>query len=182
MSNTDTSSGDPAKTNINIRLTETFLEDIDTTWQEEGYNSRSEFIRDALRDAVRHPDLTRESWKEIAAVEHARRTGKSETFAREDIVGGDEWHRGQDTRFRPSRSSISFRASLSACSWRRSGCSSRTTSRAPYRSASDRDPKTPSSTSLSRRSTSFGGRETGTACRSPLIRLRILYDRISVTR
>ena len=54
MSNTDTSSGEPAKTNINIRLTETFLEDIDATWQEEGYNSRSEFIRDALRDAVRH--------------------------------------------------------------------------------------------------------------------------------
>jgi metal-responsive CopG/Arc/MetJ family transcriptional regulator len=90
MSNTDTSSGEPAKTNINIRLTETFLEDIDATWQEEGYNSRSEFIRDALRDAVRHPDLTRESWKEIAAVEHARRTGDSETFTREDIVGDDE--------------------------------------------------------------------------------------------
>lgn len=90
MSNTDTSSGDPAKTNINIRLTETFLEDIDATWQDEGYNSRSEFIREALRDAVRHPDLTRGSWKEIAAVEHARRTGESETFSRDEIVGDDE--------------------------------------------------------------------------------------------
>ena len=90
MSNTDTSSSDPTKTNINIRLTETFLEDIDATWQEEGYNSRSEFIRDALRDAVRHPDLSRESWKEIAAVEHARRTGESETFSHDDIVGSDE--------------------------------------------------------------------------------------------
>ena len=89
MSNTDTNSGEPAKTNINIRLTERFLEDIDTTWQEEGYNSRSEFIREALRDAVRHPDLTRESWKEIAAVEHARRTGESETFSREEIVGDE---------------------------------------------------------------------------------------------
>ena len=48
MSNTDTSSDEPEKTNINIRLTETFLEDIDVTWQEGGYNSRSEFIRDAL--------------------------------------------------------------------------------------------------------------------------------------
>ncbi len=55
-------------------MTETFLEDIDATWRGEGYNSRSEFIR----DAVRHPDLTRESWKEIAAVEHARRTGDSD--------------------------------------------------------------------------------------------------------
>jgi Arc/MetJ-type ribon-helix-helix transcriptional regulator len=90
MSNTDTASGDPEKTNINIRLTEMFLEDIDATWQDEGYNSRSEFIREALRDAVRHPDLTRESWKEIAAVEHARRTGESETFSREEILGDDE--------------------------------------------------------------------------------------------
>ena len=90
MSNTDTTSEDPTKTNINIRLTETFLEEIDATWQEEGYNSRSEFIREALRDAVRHPDMTRESWKEIAAVEHARRTGESESFSREEIVGDDE--------------------------------------------------------------------------------------------
>ena len=91
MSDTDTDSGgDPPKTNVNIRLTEAFLDDIDSTWREEGYNSRSEFIRDALRDAVRHPDLTRESWKEIAAVEHARRTGESETFSRAEILGEDE--------------------------------------------------------------------------------------------
>jgi Arc/MetJ-type ribon-helix-helix transcriptional regulator len=87
MSDADTSDGGkPEKTNINIRLPESFLEDIDATWQAEGYNSRSEFIRDALRDAVKHPDLTRESWKEIAAVEHARRTGESETLARDEIV------------------------------------------------------------------------------------------------
>lgn len=87
MSNADTDGdGEPSKTNINVRLTESFLEDIDATWREEGYNSRSEFIRDSLRDAVRHPDLTRESWKEIAAVEHARRTGESETFSREEIL------------------------------------------------------------------------------------------------
>ncbi|MFC7082245.1 ribbon-helix-helix domain-containing protein [Halorussus caseinilyticus] len=91
MSHTDTNgANDPEKTNINIRLTESFLADIDATWQDEGYNSRSEFVREALRDAVRHPDLTRESWKEIAAVEHARRTGESETFSREDVLTGDE--------------------------------------------------------------------------------------------
>jgi Arc/MetJ-type ribon-helix-helix transcriptional regulator len=90
MSDTDTDSGnEQKKPNINIRLTESFLEDIDATWTEEGYNSRSEFIRDALRDAVKHPDLTRESWKEIAAVEHARRTGESETFARDEILGDE---------------------------------------------------------------------------------------------
>jgi Arc/MetJ-type ribon-helix-helix transcriptional regulator len=86
MAYTNTGGGEPEKTNVNIRLTESFLADIDATWQKEGYNNRSEFIRDALRDAVRHPDLTRESWKEIAAVEHARRTGESETFSREEIL------------------------------------------------------------------------------------------------
>lgn len=91
MFGTDTNgAGEPEKTNINVRLTESLLADVDATWQEEGYNSRSEFIREALRDAVRHPGLTRESWKEIAAVEHARRTGDSETFSREDILGDDE--------------------------------------------------------------------------------------------
>lgn len=91
MSNADTNTEDePEKTNVNIRLTESFLADIDATWKEEGYNSRSEFVREALRDAVRHPDLTRESWKEIAAVEHARRTGASETFSREDVLADDE--------------------------------------------------------------------------------------------
>ena len=90
MSDTDTNDrSDPEKPNINIRLTESFLEDIDATWREEGYNSRSEFIRDALRDAVKHPDLTRESWKEIAAVEHARRTGESETFDRDEILADE---------------------------------------------------------------------------------------------
>jgi Arc/MetJ-type ribon-helix-helix transcriptional regulator len=90
MSNTDTSNGGPEKTNINIRVTEALLEDIDATWKDAGYNSRSEFIRESLRDAVRHPDLTRESWKEIAAVEHARRSGDSEAFTREEILGDDE--------------------------------------------------------------------------------------------
>ena len=89
MPGEDTNQGDPEKTNINVRLTESLLADIDATWREEGYNSRSEFIREALRDSVRHPELTRESWKEIAAVEHARRTGKSETFSRDEILGSD---------------------------------------------------------------------------------------------
>lgn len=91
MSDTDTNDGGgPEKTNINIRVTETLLDDIDATWVDEGFNSRSEFIREALRDAVRHPELTRKSWKEIAAVEHARRTGESETFSRNEVLSDDE--------------------------------------------------------------------------------------------
>jgi metal-responsive CopG/Arc/MetJ family transcriptional regulator len=46
----------PTKTTVNIRMTETFLDDVDSTWQDLGYNSRSEFIRYALRDSVNHPE------------------------------------------------------------------------------------------------------------------------------
>lgn len=100
MSNADTDSvGEPSKTTINIRLTKSFLEDIDATWQKERYNSRRECMRDALRDTVRHPDPTRESWKEMAAVEHARRTGANETFSREEILG-DRWARLGGRQFR----------------------------------------------------------------------------------
>lgn len=66
MSEADTS---PEKTTVNIRMTETFLEDIDATWQDLGYNSRSEFIRDVLRDAVKHPEFNRADLKAIAAGE-----------------------------------------------------------------------------------------------------------------
>ncbi|CQH54965.1 CopG domain protein [Halobacterium hubeiense] len=59
----------PEKTTVNIRITETFLDDVDATWQEEGYNSRSEFIRDVLRDAVKHPDFNRADLKAMLAGE-----------------------------------------------------------------------------------------------------------------
>lgn len=35
---------DPEKTNINVRLTEALLADIDATWREEGYISRDEIL------------------------------------------------------------------------------------------------------------------------------------------
>jgi len=59
----------PTKTTVNIRMTETFLADIDGTWQELGYNSRSEYVRDVLRDAVKHPECNRADLKAIAASE-----------------------------------------------------------------------------------------------------------------
>jgi len=59
----------PDKTTVNIRMTETFLEDVDDTWTEEGYNSRSEFIRDVLRDAIKHPDFNRADLKAMLASE-----------------------------------------------------------------------------------------------------------------
>jgi Arc/MetJ-type ribon-helix-helix transcriptional regulator len=86
MSDADTNDiPDPDKTNINIRITESFLADIDATWEQEGFNSRSEFIRYVLRDAAKHPTFTREIWKEIAAEEYKLRTGEGEGVSSEDV-------------------------------------------------------------------------------------------------
>lgn len=72
--------GSPAeKTTVNIRMTETFLEDVDATWKELGYNSRSEFIRDVLRDAVKHPDFNRADLKAFAASELDIQEGRVHT-------------------------------------------------------------------------------------------------------
>jgi metal-responsive CopG/Arc/MetJ family transcriptional regulator len=59
----------PEKTTVNIRMTETFLEDVDATWEDHGFNSRSEFIRAVLRDALKHPEFNRADLKAMLAGE-----------------------------------------------------------------------------------------------------------------
>ncbi len=59
----------PEKKTVNIRMTETFLADVDAAWRELGYNSRSEFVRDTLRDAVKHPEFDRADLKAMLAGE-----------------------------------------------------------------------------------------------------------------
>ena len=88
MSNADTATGDdePEMVQINLRLSKAFLEDIDTTWKEQGFNSRSEFLRYAARDAVKHPEFSREGWKQIAASEHELRSGGAELVSRQEVV------------------------------------------------------------------------------------------------
>ena len=88
MSETDSADGpdDPKTVQINLRLSEAFLDDIDTTWKEEGFNSRSEFLRYAARDAVKHPAFSREGWKQIAASEHNLRSGDAELVSRAEVV------------------------------------------------------------------------------------------------
>jgi metal-responsive CopG/Arc/MetJ family transcriptional regulator len=66
MSEADTQ---PDRSTVNIRIADTFLDDIDTTWEDEGFNSRSEFIRSVLRDAVKHPAFNRADLKALAASE-----------------------------------------------------------------------------------------------------------------
>lgn len=42
---------------INVRVPETLLERIDEEWERRGYSSKSEAIRDALRDWVEPPGI-----------------------------------------------------------------------------------------------------------------------------
>ena len=88
MSNADSTDGGdgPEMVQINLRLSKAFLEDIDTTWSEQGFNSRSEFLRHAARDAVKHPAFSREGWKQVAASEHELRTGDTELVSRDEII------------------------------------------------------------------------------------------------
>jgi len=86
----DTESGrdqdDPKTTTLNLRVTEAFLDDIDAAWKEEGYTSRSEFLRHAIRDAVQHPGLSRSALATIAAEEFTMRKGESEAVSREEVL------------------------------------------------------------------------------------------------
>lgn len=67
MSSTGTDT-DPEIDRINLRISRPFLEVIDESWRERGFNSRSEFIRYALREAVNHPEGAG-FWKDMAISE-----------------------------------------------------------------------------------------------------------------
>lgn len=88
MSGADSKDGDdgPEMVQINLRLSKSFLADIDSTWKEQGFNSRSEFLRHVARDAVKHPAFSREGWKQIAASENELRTGDAELVSRAEVV------------------------------------------------------------------------------------------------
>lgn len=76
---------DPTMTTITLKVPQAFLDDLDATWRAEDFPSRSEFMRWALRDAVKHPSFSRKGWKEIATSEHQRRTGEGETYSSDEI-------------------------------------------------------------------------------------------------
>ncbi|MFC7185846.1 ribbon-helix-helix domain-containing protein [Halorubrum yunnanense] len=77
---------DPETTTINVRVTERQLAEIDAVWKEEGYTSRSEFLRHAIRDATDHPGASRSMLASIAAEEYAMRNGESEAVSRDEVV------------------------------------------------------------------------------------------------
>jgi len=54
---TDTDAGDDRMKKINVRVPEPLLARIDEEWERRGYSSKSEAIRDALRDWA-NPSVT----------------------------------------------------------------------------------------------------------------------------
>jgi len=52
---TDADPGDDRMEKINVRVPESLLNRIDEEWERRGYSSKSEAIRDALRDWVNPP-------------------------------------------------------------------------------------------------------------------------------
>jgi Arc/MetJ-type ribon-helix-helix transcriptional regulator len=87
----------PEKTTVNIRMTETFLDDVDGTWEEQGFNSRSEYIRAVLRDALKHPDFNRADLKAMLAGEVEIQEGRTHSsdeikamVGSDDVSGSDE--------------------------------------------------------------------------------------------
>lgn len=76
---------------VNLRLPESFLADMDERWQEQGYNSRSEFMREALRNAVYGTRLSKRALEDLLESERQFEEGKtvSAEEARERF-GSDE--------------------------------------------------------------------------------------------
>jgi Arc/MetJ-type ribon-helix-helix transcriptional regulator len=91
MSEATTDDSEDEIVTVNFKLTESFLEEIDETWQGRGFNSRSEFIRYTLRDAVDVPTFDRDELVALLAAEAEHREG--ETMSAEtvrDRFGTDE--------------------------------------------------------------------------------------------
>jgi Arc/MetJ-type ribon-helix-helix transcriptional regulator len=85
MAETATGDGNDEIVTVNFKITQSFLDDIDETWQGRGFNSRSEFIRYALRDATEHPTFDRDELVALLRAEEEVRDGQtmSATEARE---------------------------------------------------------------------------------------------------
>jgi Arc/MetJ-type ribon-helix-helix transcriptional regulator len=62
---------------VNFKLTRSFLDEIDDTWQGRGFNSRSEFIRYTLRDATEFPTFDRDELVALLEAEEDIRKGRT---------------------------------------------------------------------------------------------------------
>jgi len=67
---TDADAGDDRMEKINVRVPEALLKRLDEEWERRGYSSKSEAIRDALRDWVNPPVTLSE--ETVDALEESR--------------------------------------------------------------------------------------------------------------
>ncbi|WP_435119658.1 ribbon-helix-helix domain-containing protein [Halolamina sp. C58] len=89
---TDAGSGDNRMRKINVRVPEALLEQIEDEWERRGYSSKSEAIRDALRDWVDpSTELSDETLDDLEESREQRERGQtvSEEEAR-DRLGLDD--------------------------------------------------------------------------------------------
>lgn len=84
MSDASAADNNDTLVQINVRVTQQFLDRIDDTWQGRGFNSRSEFIRYVLHDATEHPTFDRDELLALALAEREHRD--DETISREAIL------------------------------------------------------------------------------------------------
>ena len=83
---------DPEIDRINLRISRSFLEVVDDSWRERGFNSRSEFIRYTLRDAAENPTFDRDELIALLQAEVDIDDGKTmdAAAAREQFGTDDE--------------------------------------------------------------------------------------------
>ena len=93
MSEATTESDDGEIVTVNFKLTQSFLDEIDDTWQGRGFNSRSEFIRYTLRDATEFPTFDRDELVALLRAEddiRGERTMSAEEARERFGTDGDE--------------------------------------------------------------------------------------------
>lgn len=76
-------SDEPGKTKINLRLSEKLLSDVDEVWQDRGFNSRSEFLRQAIRDSVHTRELSAQTLESLVISE--RQKARGETISSDEM-------------------------------------------------------------------------------------------------
>ena len=90
MAQSDTAA-DGKDEKVNLRLPGKFLADLDEQWQERGYNSRSEFMREALRDAVYGTRLSKRALEDLLESERQFEEGETMSAAEaRERFGTDE--------------------------------------------------------------------------------------------
>lgn len=92
---TDTDTENDRMEKINVRVPKHLLNRFDEEWERRGYSSKSEAIRDALRDWLNPPvALTQETLADLEESREQRRQGKTVSAAeareRLGIDGGKE--------------------------------------------------------------------------------------------